>query len=94
MIKGTHFYHLRNPKSWKNSIDALLLNSLSPKKHSPRDLGSPGNLQLLQLQLFSPNFLKFWVPPHDLALLLIVELSSLLGVLSFQVILKIDCRPI
>ena len=62
MIKGTHFCHLRNPESWKNSIDALLLNSLSPKEHSTRDLGSPGNRQLLQLQLFSPNFLKFLGP--------------------------------
>ena len=35
-----------------------------------RDLGPPGSRQLLQLQLFSPNFLKFWSPPHDLGWIL------------------------
>ena len=36
----------------------LLLSSLQLKYKSPRDLGSPGNRQLLQLQQFSPNFLN------------------------------------
>ena len=40
----------------------LLLNSLSLKDLSPRDLGSLGNRQLLQLQNLSPNFLKFLGP--------------------------------
>ena len=32
-------------------------------KKLSRDLGSPGSCQLLQLQLFFPNFFKFWSPP-------------------------------
>ena len=57
--------------SWKNSFDAFLLwNSLPLKEKLPRDLGSPGNHQLLLPQLFSPNLLlfKFWAPPHHLCL--------------------------
>ena len=57
----------------------LLLNSLSLKGKSPRDLGSPGNRQLLQLQLFFPKFLKFWAPPHDLALFLNRRTLKLIG---------------
>ena len=37
----------------------LLLNSLYSRKKLSRDLGSPGSRQLLQLQLFAPNFLNF-----------------------------------
>ena len=47
----------------------LLLDSLLLKEQSPRDLGSPGNRQLLQLQLFSPKILNFGPPLYDLVLL-------------------------
>ena len=33
-----------------------MLSNLSLKEESSKDLGSPGNCQLLQLQLFSPKF--------------------------------------
>ena len=38
---------------------------------------------LLQLQLFSPNFLKFWTPPHDFALI-IESFELLVCVLIFN----------
>ena len=65
----------------------LLLNSLSLKEQSPRDLGSPGDRQLLQVQPFSPNFLKFWAPPHDLALFLNRRILELIG----RVLISNDC---
>ena len=57
----------------------LLLNSLLFKEQSPRDLGSPGDRQLLQPQPFSPNFLKFSAPPHDLVLFLNRRILELIG---------------
>ena len=59
MIKGTHFCRLRNPYGWKNAIDAFVVKQSVTQDKSPKDLGSPGNRQLLQLQLFSPIFSNF-----------------------------------
>ena len=94
MIKGTHFCHLRNPYGWKNAIDAFIVKQFVTRDKLPRDLGSPGNRQLLQLQPFSPNFLKFWAPPHDLALLVIIgSLNRLVG-FCFRMILQIDFQTV
>ena len=60
----------------------LLLNSLSLRGLSPRDLGSPGNHQLLLPQLSSPNLLNSG-PLLTILHGLIVELSSLLGMFPF-----------
>ena len=42
---------------------------------------------MLQLQPFSPNFLKFWAPPHDLALFLNRRILELIG----WVLISNDC---
>ena len=72
----------------------LLLNSLSLKEQSPRDLGSPGNFSIVAAVTVLPNFLKFWAPPHDLALLVIIGSLNLLVRFYFRMILQIDFQPI
>ena len=50
--------------------------------------------KVLQLQQFFPKFLKFWSPPHDLALFLIVWILEFLGhALILDNFLKITFRP-
>ena len=63
MITSTYICHLGNPDIWKNSTCWFYFQTVcySRKKFS-RDLGSPGSLQLLQLQLF-PKIFKILDPP-------------------------------
>ena len=70
-------------------MDAFVVKQSVTQRKSPRDLGSPGNHQLLLPQLSSPNLLNFGpllTILHDL----IVELSILLGVFPFSFNLKLD----
>ena len=39
---------------------------------------------MLQLQLFFPKFLKFWAPPHDLALFLNRRILERIGQVLFS----------
>ena len=67
----------------------LVVNSLPLKEKSPRDLGSPGNRQLLLPQLFSLNLLYLNFGPLLIVLLgLVVKLLSLSGVFLLVLLWK------
>ena len=77
MIKSTYIFHLGNPNIQKNSTCWFYCQTVYYlRKKLSRDLGSPGSRQLLQLQLFSQIFEKFWT------LLLILSCLDLFGFLN------------
>ena len=73
-----------------------MLNSLTLKEESSRDLGSPGNRQLLQLQLFSPKKISNFGPPHDFNVALNrLDPGPIFGhALILNDLLKINSHPI